>query len=138
MKATLSLGGLGRLLSACFPVPRAAKRERYLCPSEATAATFQDGWLRTGDRVERDDNGVLAVRGRLKDVIVTADGVNVDPGAVEKELESEPGVREAAVVARRGPSGETVHAELVLDADVSLQDAVAAANGRLPAGESAC
>jgi long-chain acyl-CoA synthetase len=86
----------------------------YLDDPEASAEMFRDGWLRTGDRVERDEKGRLYVRGRLKDVVVTADGTNVDPALVEKALEATPGVVEAACVGKPSPRGEEIHAVLVV------------------------
>ena len=109
----------------------------YLDDPAATERVFRDGWLRTGDRVERDADGALRVKGRLKDIIVTPDGVNVDPAVVERELEREAGVREAAVVAVEGARGEEVHAVLVLQGDRPVQEIVGAANARLPAGQRA-
>ncbi|MFQ5671153.1 MAG: AMP-binding protein [Acidobacteriota bacterium] len=107
----------------------------YLDDSQATAAVFQDGWLRTGDRVERDTEGRLYVRGRLKDVIVLADGTNVDPAPVEGALEASPWIREAACIGRDGPRGEEVHAVLVpSSAEADLEAAVREANRRLPPG----
>ncbi len=112
----------------------------YLDDPEATSGAFQDGWLRTGDRVERDEAGRLFIRGRLKDVIVTADGTNVDPSLVEHALQVCPGVAEAACVARSGARGEEVHAVLVLASgsgpvEATAAAAVRAANARLPPGQ---
>jgi long-chain acyl-CoA synthetase len=113
----------------------------YLDDREASQEAFQDGWLRTGDRVERDEKGRLFIRGRVKDVIVTADGANVDPAAVERVLEAGPEVKEAACVGRPGPRGEEIHAVLVLARpaaagdDAAAEAAVGTANGRLPQGQ---
>src|SRR5215217_981742 len=63
----------------------------------ATAATFADGELRTGDLGRWDAAGRLHVVDRLKDVIVTG-GENVSSVAVEDVLHASPAVREAAVV----------------------------------------
>jgi len=63
----------------------------------ATAATFVDGELRTGDLGRWDAAGRLHVVDRLKDVIVTG-GENVSSVAVEDVLHACPGVREAAVI----------------------------------------
>ena len=56
-----------------------------------------DGWLRTGDLGELDDDGHLWVTGRRSDRIVTG-GVNVDPVEVEDVLRLHTGVSEAVVV----------------------------------------
>ena len=78
-------------------------------------AVDEDGWLHTGDIGERDPEGRLIYRGRKKDVIVTADGMNVYPEDIERALTREDGVRDAVVVPV-GPAGaERVHAAFILD-----------------------
>ena len=57
-----------------------------------------DGWFHTGDLGERDANGNLYFKGRLKNVIVTPEGMNVHPEDLEAELRKEPGVRDCVVV----------------------------------------
>jgi acyl-CoA synthetase (AMP-forming)/AMP-acid ligase II len=52
----------------------------YYRDPEATAAAVEDGWYKTGDLVERDDEGYLWVVGRVKDMIRTA-GETVAPTA---------------------------------------------------------
>jgi fatty-acyl-CoA synthase len=64
---------------------------------EATAAAFADGWLRTGDVAERDDEGYYRIRGRLKEMFISG-GENVYPAEVEAVLHEHPGVADAAVV----------------------------------------
>jgi len=88
-----------------------------------------EGWLPTGDIVERDQEGRLYYRGRKKDVIVTAEGVNVHPEDVEQVLGRMPGVRDSAVVEAAGPDGEPrVHAVILsgangVDPDYVLREA---------------
>lgn len=90
------------------------------------------GWLHTGDMGEIDEEGRLLFRGRKKDVIVTADGMNVHPEDVERELVREPGVRDAAVVAVSTGTVERVHAALILDApDVDRRSIIETVNRRL-------
>ena len=64
---------------------------------EATAATCVDGWLRTGDIAERDDEGYYRIRGRLKEMYISG-GENVYPAEVEDALHEHRGVADAAVV----------------------------------------
>jgi fatty-acyl-CoA synthase len=64
----------------------------------ATREAFtQDGWLRTGDVAERDDEGFFRIRGRLKDMYISG-GENVYPAEVEAVLHDHPRVTDAAVL----------------------------------------
>jgi long-chain acyl-CoA synthetase len=61
----------------------------YWHNDEATAETFtEDGWFRTGDIGQLDDEGFLAITGRKKEMIVTAAGKNVAPAVLEDRLRS--------------------------------------------------
>jgi acyl-CoA synthetase (AMP-forming)/AMP-acid ligase II len=64
---------------------------------EATAATLQNGWLRTGDMGSFDERGYLTLRDRSKDVVISGGG-NIYPREVEEALLEHPGVSEAGVV----------------------------------------
>ncbi|MEJ2864719.1 class I adenylate-forming enzyme family protein [Actinomycetospora flava] len=63
---------------------------------EATAALFDDGWLRTGDQVRLDDIGRAFFVDRAKDMMKRA-GENVAASEVEQVLAAHPAVLEAAV-----------------------------------------
>ena len=77
---------------------------------EATAATFEDGWLRTGDVGRIDEQGFVQVLDRLKDMIIRG-GENIYCLEVENALTSHAGVAEAAVVGVPHPIfGEQVKA----------------------------
>lgn len=102
----------------------------YLNAPEQTRAAFAGGWFHTGDVGTFDDSGNLVIRGRKKDEIVTAEGIHVFPEDVEQMLVGAPGVRDAAVVARKD-GGEQVHAVLVLDPGADAGGIVRAANARL-------
>jgi len=64
----------------------------------------RENWLRTGDIGEVDAEGNLRFKGRKKNVIVTAAGLNIYPEDVEAALRKQPGVRDCVVTAneRRG------------------------------------
>jgi fatty-acyl-CoA synthase len=65
---------------------------------EATAAAFtEDGWLRTGDVAECDQEGYYRIKGRLKDMYISG-GENVYPAEIEAVLHEHPRVADAAVV----------------------------------------
>jgi long-chain acyl-CoA synthetase len=108
----------------------AAVTPGYLDRPDETRTAFTDGWFHTGDLGTLDASGHLRLHGRKKDVIVTADGVNVVPEDVERVLNAVSGVREAAVVARND-GGERVHAVLVLDPGVEAGAVVRQANAAL-------
>jgi long-chain acyl-CoA synthetase len=63
----------------------------------ATAETFRDGWLFTGDMGYFDEDGYLFIVERKKDLIIRG-GLNVYPKDVEEVIHKHPGVLEAAVV----------------------------------------
>ncbi|WP_139417777.1 class I adenylate-forming enzyme family protein [Agromyces laixinhei] len=64
---------------------------------EHTAATFVDGWLRTGDLGRRQDDGYLYFQGRIKEIIIKG-GSNIAPGEVEDVLDAHPDVELSGVV----------------------------------------
>jgi long-chain acyl-CoA synthetase len=72
----------------------------YYKDPDATRESFDGGWLHTGDLGRFDENGNLVYLGRKKDVIVTAEGLNVYPDDVEKVIQRQAGVSEAAVVGK--------------------------------------
>jgi long-chain acyl-CoA synthetase len=69
----------------------------YWNKPDATAETFVDGWLHTGDLGRVDDDGLLYIVDRKKDMI-NRGGENVYSIEVENALASAPGVGEAAAV----------------------------------------
>jgi acyl-CoA synthetase (AMP-forming)/AMP-acid ligase II len=69
----------------------------YWHDPEATAATLVDGWLRTGDVGVRDEHGLLWLKDRRKDLIISG-GSNIYPREVEDTLRRSPGVLEVSVI----------------------------------------
>jgi acyl-CoA synthetase (AMP-forming)/AMP-acid ligase II len=70
----------------------------YTDPVLTDEATDVDGWYRTGDIGELDDDGWLTITDRAKDIIIRG-GENVSPAEVEDLLLRLDGVAEVAVVA---------------------------------------
>jgi acyl-CoA synthetase (AMP-forming)/AMP-acid ligase II len=72
-------------------------REReYFNDTDATASTWRDGWLHSGDLAYLDEDGFVYIVGRQKDVIIRG-GNNVHAADVEAVLFEHPEVQEAAV-----------------------------------------
>ena len=92
----------------------------YLDDAAATASTFADGWIRTGDLGAVDGHGTLTVQGRIKEQI-NRGGEKVSPEHVEDVLMSHPGVAQAAVFGSPDVLyGERVAAVAVLENGVHL------------------
>lgn len=70
---------------------------------EATAAAIQDGWFKSGDIGEIDEDGFLSITGRKKELIVTAGGKNVAPTALEDPLRANPLIGQAVVIGDQKP-----------------------------------
>jgi len=85
-----------RLVDGELQVRGPAVTPGYLRRPEETAASFADGWFRTGDVAEIDD-GYVRISGRLKE-LVHVGGFNVFPAEVEAVLLTHPDVLQAAVV----------------------------------------
>jgi fatty-acyl-CoA synthase len=99
----------------------------YFQRDDVTAATFHDGWLRTGDLGYLVDGEVVAC-GRIKDVIIIG-GRNVFPEEIERAVASVGGVRPGNVIAfgtegRRGKEGIVVVAETKTDDLAAIHDQV--------------
>jgi len=76
-----------------------------------------DGWFRTGDVAEMDQEGNLFFKGRKKDVIVTSAGLNIYPDDLEAALNAQPEIRDSAVVGIDTAQGPEAFAVLLLRDD---------------------
>ena len=92
----------------------------YWDMEEETESVFlPDGWFLTGDIGHIDEDGMLSITDRKKDMIITG-GENVFPREVEEVLYQHPAVHEAAVIGIPDPYWvEKVHAVVCLKKDAS-------------------
>src|SRR6202000_590772 len=94
---------------------------------DATADTFKDGWLHTGDMAREDEDGFYFIVDRVKDMIVTG-GFNVFPREVEDVIAEHAAVAQVCVVGTpddKGGAGVTALGVLRTDAATD-DDAIAA------------
>ena len=85
----------------------------YWRNAAATEAAFVDGWLRTKDVAERDEEGFYRIAGRLEELVISG-GENVYPAEIEGVLHAHPDVVEAAVVGVPDPRWGEVCAAFVV------------------------
>lgn len=100
---------------------------------DETAATFVDGWCRTGDLGKITEDGFLYITGRTKDMIISG-GENIYPAELEAILSDMPGVKEVAIIGVADPVyQETVCAVVVLNGTchVSSDDVISYSRTRL-------
>lgn len=89
---------------------------------EATKASFLDGWFRTGDLAYYDNNGLIFIADRVKELIKVR-GFQVAPAELEEILKSHPKVADAAVVAIPDEiSGEIPRAYVKTKANVNSDE----------------
>ncbi|MBH0009487.1 long-chain fatty acid--CoA ligase [Salinibacterium sp. UTAS2018] len=69
----------------------------------ATDEVFEDGWFKTGDIGQIDEEGYLEITGRKKEIIVTAGGKNVAPAALEDPIRANPIIGQVVVVGEQRP-----------------------------------
>ncbi|WP_426168043.1 class I adenylate-forming enzyme family protein [Sandarakinorhabdus sp. DWP1-3-1] len=73
--------------------------KEYWRKPEATAATFIDGWVRTGDLARIDEEGFCFIIDRAKDMLIRG-GENIYCVEVENALYEHPAIMDAALVGR--------------------------------------
>ena len=93
----------------------------YYKNEEATAAAFTaDGWMRTGDLGLMDKKGNIFIKGRSKNMILSANGQNIYPEEIEAVVNNQPYVVESVVVAR----GARLVALVYMDAEKAKSEGV--------------
>ncbi len=58
----------------------------YAGDDEETALAFEEGYFKTGDLVKVNENGMLYITGRKKEIIVLSSGENVYPAEIENKI----------------------------------------------------
>ena len=93
----------------------------YFKNDEATKAAFTEaGWMRTGDLGLLDRKGNIFIKGRSKNMILSANGQNIYPEEIEAALNNQPYVIESVVVDRKA----SLIGLLYLDKDKLAADGV--------------
>jgi oxalate---CoA ligase len=107
--------------------------DHYLDNPAATAASFRDGWFRTGDVGKLSADGYLTLVGRLKELINRA-GEKISPYEVEDVLLTHPAVAEAAAYPVPDETyGEQVGVVVVLSGEATPKELAAHCADRLAA-----
>ena len=93
----------------------------YYKDDEATLDAFDsDGYFKTGDYGKLDEDNILYITGRKKNLIILSNGKNVYPEEIESELIATPGVLEIIVYegqSKRGIQHNAIVAEIFPDKD---------------------
>ena len=103
--------------------------EGYYKNEEATRLIFtKDGWLKTGDLGYIDEDGLIYIKGRDKNMILGPSGQNIFPEEIESILNNMPYVMESIVIQRDGQIVALVCPDFTaVDADHLTQEMVEAA-----------
>ena len=99
----------------------------YNRPEETAEVITEDGWLRTGDIGHVDENRVLYVTGRLKNLIILSNGENVSPEGIENRYKTNRLVGEVIVYAEK----DVIVAEIYPDKDFAEANGITDINKAL-------
>lgn len=94
----------------------------YKNPEATAAAIDKDGWLHTGDLGIIDKDGYLYIKGRCKNMILSANGQNIYPEEIEDHLNNMPYISESLIIEKEGklialiyPDFELLNSEKITD-----------------------
>ncbi len=102
-------------------VPGVSLMAGYLKDPDATAQVMDGGWLKTGDLVREDPDGLISFVTRAKDMIKRA-GENIAAGEIEDVLMEHPSVLDAAVVGVPDAMRDETIVAFVVTADGEIDD----------------
>jgi crotonobetaine/carnitine-CoA ligase len=102
-------------------VPGISLMAGYLKDPDATAEVMRDGWLKTGDLVREDPDGLTSFVTRVKDMIKRA-GENIAAGETEDVLMEHPSVMDAAVIGVPDAMRDETIVAFVVTADGDVDD----------------
>lgn len=77
----------------------------YVNEPEENASAYTDGWFRTGDLVQMDEEGFLYITGRIKEIIVLPSGENISPAEMETLFNELDVVQDSQVFEDYGENG---------------------------------
>ncbi|MDX2478797.1 MAG: AMP-binding protein [Desulfuromusa sp.] len=108
----------------------------YYKNEKATTQSLIDGWYSTGDLGRIDEDNMLSICGRVKNLIVTPNGKNVYPEEIENQLLKSPYIAEIMVYGHRvGATSEEVYAVIYPNEEALFELTKELNNGPMSAAE---
>jgi long-chain acyl-CoA synthetase len=98
-------------------------------PEETAKVLASDGWLKTGDVAQMDDQGFFRIVDRLKDMILVS-GFNVYPNEIESVIAGHDGVLEVGVIGKTDEDGGEIVKAVIVRKDPALDKAAVIAHCR--------
>jgi long-chain acyl-CoA synthetase len=86
----------------------------YYKDEEKTRHYFREGWFKTGDAVEVDEEGNVFIKGRKDDMIVKESGVNIYPSDIAKKFRKQEEVKDCAIFGMESDGRKQIIAVLLL------------------------
>ena len=141
------VGSVGKLMPNCEAktvdeelwVRGSSVMQGYYHMPEETAATLEDGWLKTGDLGYVDEDGFIFLTGRKKNLIITPNGENISPEEIENKLGENRLVQEVLVRDSEGvieaeifPDYEYAAKKKIKDMQKELQEIIDTYNKTAP------
>ena len=127
---TLPRGAQGEVVVRGYSV----MKEYWHHPEKTAEAIDEDGWMHTGDLGVIDDDGYLAITGRIKDMLIRG-GENIYPREIEEFLFTHPDIVDAQVIGVPDDKyGEEIMAWVILhdeDGDLTADQIAEFAHGKL-------